>query len=124
VINHLNISAPNMADGAANDYYQETAAEHQYQPPPGPPPQRQYYTPGPPPPQIGQSSNEKLDFGNTFQVERPKFNDIWATILFLIVFAGFTAVSAISINGYAETKGFSGNGIYDGKKSLALNTST
>jgi hypothetical protein len=113
--------------GAAQDYYQENGDE-QYQPPPGPPPPqtRQYYTPGPPPPQAyGQYGNEseKLDFQNTFKVERPKFNDWWAGLLFLIVFAGFTAVSAISLTGYSEAKGSEGGGIYDGNGALGLNTS-
>jgi hypothetical protein len=98
----------------------------QYQAPPGPPPDRQYYTPGPPPPQAygGQNANEKLSFANTFQVEKPKYNDLWAGILFLLVLGGFVAVSGISLQGYSANKGLNGNGIYDGQKAPALNTST
>lgn len=58
-----------------------------YQPPPNPPPQPQY---GPPPntpptnfpPTNGDGEfDEKLAFDQTFKIEKPKWNDLWAGIL-------------------------------------------
>ncbi|KAL9088174.1 MAG: hypothetical protein Q9165_006301 [Trypethelium subeluteriae] len=69
-------------------------------------------------------TNEKATFAQTFQVQRPKFNDIWAGILFLLFCGGFVAVSGISIQGYAATKGFNGGGIYDGRNDFGLDTNT
>ena len=69
-------------------------------------------------------NNEKATFDQSFQLSRPKFNDVWAGILFLIFFAGFVAVSGISIQGYATTKGFNGGGIYGGNNDIGLSTNT
>ena len=41
-----------------------------------------------------------------------------------MVFAGFVAVSGISLNGYDSFKGFNGDGIYDNKNQFGLNTNT
>jgi hypothetical protein len=116
--------------GEAADYYQSQPGpppNEQYAAPEGPPPadSRQYYAPGPAPPQsYNTNAGEKYGFNDTFKVDKPKYNDIWATVLFLLVFAGFTAVSVISLRGYASNKSYNGNGIYDGNQTLALNTST
>jgi len=107
--------------GEAQSYYNDA------QPPPGPPPNQQKgYAEGygqQAPPQYGTSygpqgyeaTGEKMDFNQTFKVDKPKWNDLWAGVLFIAVFAGFTAVSGIAIEGYASTKGFQGGGIYDSR---------
>lgn len=73
---------------------------------------------------IKMENNEKATFEQSFKVARPKFNDLWAGILFLIFFGGFVAVSGISIQGYATTKGFNGGGIYDSHNDFGLDTNT
>ena len=68
--------------------------------------------------------NEKATFDQSFKLARPKFNDLWAGIVFLIFCAGFVAVSAVSIHGYATTKGFNGGGIYGSQNDFGLDTNT
>lgn len=58
-----------------------------YAPPPYPPPQSK--PEGPPP-----------SYDEVFAIQKPKWNDIWAGLLFLATCAGFVVVSAISIQGY------------------------
>ncbi|RYP52442.1 hypothetical protein DL768_002408 [Monosporascus sp. mg162] len=103
------------------------------QPPYGQPPygqpqygQPQYGQPPPPPPNqdYGSGYGEKTDFDQAFKIEGPKWNDLWAGILFLIVCLGFVAVSGISLQGYAATRNYNGGGIYDGARSVGLNTNT
>ncbi|KAK0824649.1 pH nine-sensitive protein 1, partial [Friedmanniomyces endolithicus] len=93
--------------------------------------QQQYGGPQymPPPPSyqqgLGQwSPDNKPTFEQAFKVEKPKYNDWWAGLLFLAVFAGFVAVSGISLQGYAATKGFNGGGIYGSQNDFGLNTNT
>ncbi|RYP67970.1 hypothetical protein DL769_005617 [Monosporascus sp. CRB-8-3] len=88
--------------------------------------QPQYGQPPPPPPNqdYGNGYGEKTDFDQAFKIEGPKWNDLWAGILFLIVFLGFVAVSGISLQGYAGTRNYNGGGIYDGARSVGLNTNT
>lgn len=81
----------------------------------------------PPPPSYGQQygeSDQKPSFDQAFKVEKPKWNDIWAGLLLLIVFGGFVAVSGISIQGYAATYGFNGDGIYGSNNDFGLSTNT
>ncbi|KAI0127582.1 plasma-membrane choline transporter-domain-containing protein [Xylariales sp. AK1849] len=91
----------------------------QYGPPSGAPPQQGYGGPQ----NYGETS-EKPMFNQAFKIEGPKWNDLWAGILFLLVFLGFVAVSGIVLQGYSATKGYSGGGIYDGANSVGLNTNT
>ncbi|KAH8597325.1 plasma-membrane choline transporter-domain-containing protein [Bisporella sp. PMI_857] len=137
--------------GEADSYYQQGQGDiamqnrsggyqqnHQYQQ--GPPPQgyqqQPYLSPSllPPPQQFVQSppqygkqpnygSGDKQDYTQTFKIDKPKLNDLWASILFLATFAGFVAVSGITLYGYSTTKGQQGGGIY-GSSTLALNTNT
>lgn len=92
--------------------------------------QQQYNGDGgsmPPPPNYGQQyggGDQKPMFDQAFKIEKPKWNDLWAGILFLAVCAGFVAVSGISIQGYAATKGFNGGGIYDSSNEFGLSTNT
>ncbi|RYP10375.1 hypothetical protein DL764_000709 [Monosporascus ibericus] len=103
------------------------------QPPYGQPPygqpqygQPQYGQSSPPPPNqdYGNGYGEKTGFEQAFKIQGPKWNDLWAGILFLIVFLGFVAVSGISLQGYAATRNYNGGGIYDGARSVGLNTNT
>jgi hypothetical protein len=68
--------------------------------------------------------NEKTDFNQTFRVDKPKYNDIWAALLFLATFAGFVVVSAFAIQGYSATKLFQGGSIYRGPSTVGLSTNT
>jgi hypothetical protein len=101
-----------------------------YGPPSGPPPQQQQqhnYGGGmPPPPNYGQQygADQKPQFEEAFKIEKPKWNDLWAGILFIIVCAGYVVVSAISIQGYSATKGFNGGGIYGSQNEFGLSTNT
>lgn len=61
------------------------------------------------PPNYGQNygpqpgfGGEKPTFAEAFKIDKPKWNDLWAGILFLAVVAGFVAVSGISIQGYGK----------------------
>lgn len=102
--------------------YQQQQGYQQGYPPPqqqAPPPE-QYHQPAygaPPPPPQG----EKYSFNEAFKIEKPKWNDLWAAILFILFFLGFAAVSGIAIYGY--TKANPGGGI-SGNNSFALGSST
>ena len=75
------------------------------------------YSVNPPP-----ANGEKYSFDQAFKVEKPKYNDIWAGMALILVFAGFVAVSAIAIHGYVN--GAAGDGIYGGDNSFSLNNNT
>ena len=105
-----------------NSGYQQGPPQPQYsQPPPN------YNTPqnygqnyGAP---QGQGFNGgKETFNETFKLDRPKYNDLWASILFLLTFLGFVAVSGISLHGYATNS--SGGGIYQDANSFTINSNT
>ena len=66
----------------------------------------------------------KQDFEQTFKLDKPKYNDIWAALLFIATFCGFVAVSGISIQGYSATKLFQGGGIYGAPATVGLSTNT
>jgi hypothetical protein len=81
--------------GEAADYYNGQNGEQKYNAS-----QARYDGPQymPPPPTYAQNFgqwNEKPTFDQAFKVEKPKWTDIWAGLLFIAVFAGFTAVSGI-----------------------------
>lgn len=65
-----------------------------------PPPQYQNYVPPPGPPVNGHG--EKVDFDQAFAIQKPKYNDWWAGLLFIAVCLGYIAVSGIAINGYCK----------------------
>jgi hypothetical protein len=108
--------------GEADEYYQTQPQQQQQQY--GQQPQ---YSDAPPnygyTPPIYDPNGEKQHFDQTFKVEKPKWNDLWAGILFLVVCAGFVAVSGIALSGYSKTKGANG-GIYGGSTSFGLTTNT
>lgn len=84
----------------------------------------------------------KQTFAQAFKLEKPKYNDLWAGILvsdsqetfwqiidcpclqLILTFFGFTAVSGLSLQGYAANKGLSGGGIYHTPNQFSLNTNT
>jgi hypothetical protein len=130
--------------GEASDYYNDPEAQKQnYNYPLQQPQQahggqqhhnrghggKQYQGPQhmPPPPTYGENFGNwesKPSYDQAFKVEKPKWNDIWAGLLFLAVCAGFVAVSGISIEGYASTYGFNGGGIYGSQNDFGLDTNT
>lgn len=58
--------------------------------------QQQYDAPAP-------QYSEKPMFDQAFKLERPKYNDLWAAILFILVCIGFVAVSGLAIHGYGNS---------------------
>ncbi|SLM33695.1 protein pns1 [Lasallia pustulata] len=133
--------------GAADSYYNKAGAQpqisyapqaygngtgyqgqHQDQAPPeakyqqAPPNYGQNYQNGGAP--VGTSGDGKQTFAQAFKIDKPKWNDLWAGILLILVFCGFTAVSGISLYGYSSTKGFNGGGIYGSSNNFSLNTNT
>jgi hypothetical protein len=126
--------------GQAADYYngggapQQQDAYYQGQPKyPQEPPQygngNQNFVPpqGPPPAaqQMGYQQNgygeDSKTFDQQFKVDKPKYNDWWAGLLFLAVFFGYVAVSAISIRGYSNEHS---GGIYGNANKFSLNSNT
>ena len=88
--------------------------------------QQQQYTQAPP--NYNPNGNysrpptgEKQSFDQAFKLEKPKYNDLWAGILLILVFLGFTAVSGVSLNGFA--KNHSGD-IYGNANQFTLNSNT
>lgn len=69
------------------------------------------------PPQDGKGS-----FDQAFKIEKPKWNDLWAGVLLIAVFCGFTAVSGITLQGYDSY--FTGGGIYNNANRFGLNSNT
>ncbi|KAK0667027.1 plasma-membrane choline transporter-domain-containing protein [Cercophora samala] len=82
-------------------------------PPPPPPPTGPDGKMGPPP-----------SYEEVFAVQKPKWNDLWAGVLFLATCAGFVAVSAISIQGYAATRNVNSGGLNGQRNSFGLTTHT
>jgi len=70
------------------------------------------------------NGNEKGSFDQQFKIEKPKYNDLWAGILLILVFAGFVVVSGLALQGYSANKGNAGDGIYGNPNDFSLNTST
>jgi hypothetical protein len=87
-----------------------------YAPPQGAPPMQQQngYQ------QDGYGADSKT-FEQQFKLEKPKYNDWWAGLLFIAVFLGYVAVSAISIRGYSNQHS---GGIYGNTNQFALNSNT
>lgn len=96
--------------------------QNNYAPPPQPPPPQNYEQPQAPPPNYG--GGEKVDFEQAFKIEKPKYHDWWAGLLFIAVFLGFAAVSGITIQGYSKTFSFNGGGIYNSRNDFGLTTNT
>ncbi|KKY22709.1 putative protein pns1 [Phaeomoniella chlamydospora] len=91
-------------------------------------PLQQYPPPNQKPPTYDQNfappTDSKQSFDQTFKIEKPKWNDLWAGILLILTFLGFAAVSGVTLYSYSKYKGFSGGGIYDSGNDFSLNTNT
>ncbi|EEA27314.1 putative choline transporter, neither null mutation nor overexpression affects choline transport [Talaromyces marneffei ATCC 18224] len=99
-------------DQSYNNYNGKEEYNQQGYPPPSQPPPQQYPPENPP------------SYDELFKIEKPKFNDIWAGLLLIAVFLGYVAVSGISINKYASTRGFNGGSIYGSSNDFGLDTNT
>ena len=125
--------------GGAGQGYDTSKGNYQMQPPTqgyaGPPHQQyapQQYAPAqhmPPPPTYnanygGGGGDTKPSFEQTFKVEKPKWNDLWATAALLAVAAGVVAISVLTISKYSSTYGFQGGGIYGSSNDFGLTTNT
>ncbi|KJX95679.1 protein pns1 [Zymoseptoria brevis] len=138
----------NQGYGQAQGYYNE---QQQYNnaPPPkqyqqyeqGPPPQQyqqqqyQQYDNGGPgpqeqmpnPPSYGQnysSPDGKAGFEQTFKVERPKWNDLWAGALLIVVFLGYVAISGYCLHSYASNSSLNNGGFSNTDNTFGLNGNT
>ncbi|KAL2269647.1 hypothetical protein VTJ83DRAFT_1831 [Remersonia thermophila] len=110
----------------------------------GPPPQQAGYYgsyapqsyplqsyPTPPPPQQQQpEANGQPPLGpppsydEAFAIPKPKWNDLWAGILFIATFLGFVAVSGMSLHGYATTRNVNTGGLNNQPNDFGLTTHT
>ncbi len=125
----ITVLASIQAHGGPADEYFQGAQQSQYgqqQQFQTAPPQQQY----PPPPSkyspepVSNANGERMDFNQTFRIVKPRYNDIWATLLFIATLAGFVVVSAFAIHGYSATKLFQGGSIYGGASTVGLSTNT
>ncbi|OBT88202.1 hypothetical protein VE02_02444 [Pseudogymnoascus sp. 03VT05] len=92
--------------------YQQQPYQQQQQQPPQPYQQQNYQQTDynqnasndqAPPYNAPSNPNEKQEFHEAFKVPKPKWNDLWAAILFLATCAGFVVVSGLSLSGYQTT---------------------
>ncbi|OAQ69949.1 protein PNS1 [Pochonia chlamydosporia 170] len=106
------------------DYYNQSQPQNQngYQPEPQQQHPDQYGAPPPYSYNPPKGNDPNYSFDQAFKVAKPKWNDLWAGILLILVFLGFIAVSVISIRGYVT--GSQGNGIYGGNNTFSLNNNT
>jgi hypothetical protein len=86
-----------------------------YAPPQGAPPMQQNGY------QQDTYNQDSKTFEQQFKLEKPKYNDWWAGLLFIAVFLGYVAVSAITIRGYSNQHS---GGIYGNTNQFALNSNT
>ncbi|KAI5955705.1 PNS1 [Candida jiufengensis] len=67
---------------------------------------------------------QSQDFDQSFKIEKPRFNDWYFTIFFLLVLGGFIAVAGIVLNALRSTYGDQGSGIYGSSDSFTMNRNT
>ncbi|KAK6341808.1 putative choline transporter, neither null mutation nor overexpression affects choline transport [Orbilia blumenaviensis] len=110
----------NQQQGYPPQQYGESQGYYQLQEPQQP--QQHSYPPqqydGPLPPKAGET------FEQQFAIEKPKYNDLWAGVLWLLTFLGFVAVSVLSLLGYSKSSRTSGSGISDSNARFGLTTNT
>ncbi|MCJ1333206.1 putative choline transporter, neither null mutation nor overexpression affects choline transport [Thelotrema lepadinum] len=106
-------------NGEYNQGYQQNPQAQYTQPPPNYNQNGGYSQNGGPQGQAFTSG--KPTFDETFKLDKPKYNDLWAGILFILTFLGFVAVSGISIHGYAQNHT---GGIYDDSNQFSINSNT
>jgi hypothetical protein len=96
---------PNYGQNYGNnaDYYNGNNTEFNNNPNNNAAPPQNY---GAPPQNYGAppqpNADGKQDFSQAFQIAKPRFNDLWAGILLILTFLGFTAVSIYCITGYGR----------------------
>ncbi|KAI5465327.1 plasma-membrane choline transporter-domain-containing protein [Mariannaea sp. PMI_226] len=90
------------------------------------PPQQQQYQPAPENNGYHPESyiDEKASFEQKFNIPKPKWNDLWAGILFILFMIGYVVVSGIALQGYAANRNTAGSGIYDDTNTFSLDTNT
>lgn len=96
-------------------YQQDTNAQYGQVSPQAPP---MYSKPNE---QTFVSDSGKQDFNQSFAITKPKWNDLWAAVLFALVFAGFVVVSGLALHGYSN---ISHGGIYQSGNGFGLNGNT
>lgn len=69
--------------------------------------------------QTGFGVGEKPSFEQTFKIDKPKWNDLWAGILFIVFFLGFAGVSGFTLAAYRSR----GDAFQD-TRNFTLSTST
>lgn len=89
---------------------------------------------GPPPGHNDYENQQGLPFAEppkglesydeAFKVEKPKFNDIFFALFFLVVVAGFVAISGITLNAMKHVYGVQGGSIYTKLSSFTFNSNT
>lgn len=111
---------PNYNDNNNNNYQQQQQQPYDQE---AGHPNNDY---GPPPPiNYATKPSESGDtFEERFKVTKPKWNDLPFTFLFLLVLAGYVALTIITLRAYSLTHWFQGSGIYTDAKAFTLNTST
>lgn len=129
-----------------NNPQYENVQNAEYQAPSGPPQNYSQYQQAPPPhgqdtekfqgyavppPIYGDNGgnfappmDDKQTFQETFKIQKPKYNDVWAAVLLLATFFGFVAVSGLSLYRYSKYQNFNGGGIYNAGNDFSLNTNT
>ena len=130
---HQGEAANYYNDGGApqqpKDTYYQGQQQYAHQPPQyGQNYAQNYAAPQGPPPAQQQNGYQQNGYGadsktfeQQFKLDKPKYNDLWAGILFIAVFLGYVAVSAISIRGYSNQNS---GGIYGNANQFALNSNT
>lgn len=91
-----------------------------YERPPGPPPSG-YEDQAPP---YQEKPEPSQNYDEAFKIEKPRFNDVPFTILFLLVVAGFFVVAGITLHAMRSTWDFQGSSIYDTQNYFTLNANT
>jgi len=64
------------------------------------------YPPSQYPPPQSDPKGPPPSYDEVFAIPKPKWNDVWAGLLFLATCAGFVVVSGISIQGYGKLLSF------------------
>ncbi|KAI5966139.1 PNS1 [Candida pseudojiufengensis] len=67
---------------------------------------------------------QSQDFDQSFKIDKPRFNDWYFTIFFILVLAGFIAIAGIVLNALRATYSDQGSGIYGSSDSFTMNRNT
>ncbi|GEQ68129.1 hypothetical protein JCM33374_g1796 [Metschnikowia sp. JCM 33374] len=64
------------------------------------------------------------NYDEAFKIQKPKFNDIIFGVFFLLVLAGFVAISGITLNAMRHTYAIQGGSIYSSSSKFTFNSNT